>query len=513
MATVLEAQDPRTGEALFPVATTDPVLLREIVEKGRLAQKLFRTETLAQRSRRLERAARRLLERRHEGMTIVESEIGKVHADALFTEALGPLDAVRGWERVIKAAPAGAISLSPLAFPRKSARIELTPRGVVGVLAPWNFPIAGLYRSVIPALLTGNAVVVKPSEYSPRSSRWFLDVLAEELPSGVLQAVFGGPEVGAGLLEAGIDACVFTGSSAVGAKVEARAFELGIACSAEMGGNDAAIVLADADLNRTVAGIVHWALQNAGQACGAVEVVYADSRIAGDLAAKLSDACERLRPPVIPGGPGSLAPLALKKQLVLVQEHIADAVSKGARLLTGGDAVGQYLPPTVLADCTDAMRVIAEETFGPVIPVVAVDGPVDAIRRVNQGTYGLTASLWTADVERAESLAQELDVGVVTVNNHAFTGAIPDLPWSGRRASGRGLANSAWSLLTFTRPKAVAVDRGRGPDPFWVPFDDNLTRLGEILSDLQLNRLGGAIHLPSLLRRRMKTIKGFFGMK
>lgn len=115
-------------------------------------------------------------------------------------------------------------------------------------------------------------------------------------------------------------------------------------------------------------------------------------------------------------------------------------------------------------------------------------------------------------MERGESLAHELEVGVVTINNHAFTGAIPDLPWSGRRASGRGIANSAWSLLTFARPKAIAIDRGRNPDPFWVPFDDNLTRLGETLSELQLNRPLGALQLPTLLRRRMKTIKGFFGI-
>jgi len=513
MASALEAQDPRTGEALPLVPTTDASSVSQLVEKARAAQKAFQREGFAERRRRLERAARRLLERRAEGMAIVEAEIGKVHADALFTEALGPLDAVRGWVRVIEGAPAGTVSLNPLAFPRKSARIELLPRGVVGVLSPWNFPISGLYRSVIPALLTGNALVVKPSEYSPRSSRWFLETLAAELPENVLKIAYGGPEVGAALLESGIDACVFTGSSAVGARVEARAFELGIPCSAEMGGNDAAIVLEDADMERTVAGIVHWALQNAGQACGAIEVVYADSRVAADLAARLADACERLRPPVIVGGPGSLAPIALKKQLTLVEEHIRDAVERGARLLTGGTAEGQYMPPTVLADCTEEMRVVREETFGPVIPVVAVDGPADAIRRVNRGLYGLTASLWTRDIRRAENLADELDVGVVTINNHAFTGAIPDLPWSGRRSSGRGIANSAWSLLTFARPKAIAIDRNRGPEPFWVPFDDNLTELGETLSDLQLNRPGGALKLPMLLRRRMKTIKGFFGIK
>ena len=481
--------------------------------RARSAGRAFRDLGIEQRHKLLQKAARYLLEQRKEALAVVESELGKVRGDALFSEVLGPLDAVNAWAKVVARATPKKASLNPLAFPKKSARTELIPRGVVGVIAPWNFPMAGLYRSVFPALLLGNAVIVKPSEFSTESSRWFIEALAKMLPPHVLQGVYGGGQVGAALLESGIDACVFTGSSAVGARVEARAFELGIPCSAEMGGNDGAIVLADADLNRTTAGLVHWALENAGQACGAVEVVYADGRIATELAAKLADACGRLRPALVPGGPGSLARLAHPKQLDIVLRQLADAVAKGATVLSGGKSSGLYLEPTVLSDCNDEMEIVREETFGPVLPIVSVDGPADAIRRINAGRYGLTASIWSTDIERAERLATELDVGVVTINNHAFTGAIPELPWSGRRASGRGIAGSAWSLLTFARPKAIAIDRSGGPDPYWVPFDQDLIELGDLLADAQLGRLGRAIRIPILLSRRVETIKRFFGMK
>lgn len=511
MPEYLVGHDPRDASPLESVQISSALEIREAVEKARDAARSFRELSFDERYELLERGARRLLERRSAGVALAEKEIGKVHADALFTEGLGPLDAVKGWKRVISSSAQGKISLNPIAFPKKSARIDLEPRGVIGVIAPWNFPIAGLYRSVFPALLLGNAVVLKPSELAPRSTRWFHEQLREVLPPNVLQVVYGGGEVGRALLEAGIDGCVFTGSTRVGLTVEARAFELGIPCSAEMGGNDAAIVLDDADLNRTTAGLVHWALQNAGQACGAVEVVFADSRIAPELERRLADACSRLRPPVVKGGPGSVAPLVHERQLQIVLEHIDDARSKGANVLVGGTHDELLVAPTVLGNCTDEMRVVQEESFGPLIPVVAVDGPFDAIRRVNAGRYGLTASLWTEDLERANRLARELDVGVVTVNNHAFTGAIVDLPWSGRRGSGRGIANSAWSLLTFARPKTVVIDQNKNPEPFWVPFDDDLSDLGELLAELQLGHIGRAYKLPLLLRRRLQTVKKFFG--
>jgi len=504
--------DPRSGSRLDPVLISTLADVSLATARARAGQPAFAALSFDQRVRLLKKAARRMLAERRDCLAIVEQELGKVPADALFTEGLGPLDALSGWIRVITASPAGKISLNPLAFPKKSARVELEPRGVVGVIAPWNFPVAGLYRSVFPALLLGNAVVLKPSEHAPRSSAWFARMLQAELPESVVELVQGDGVVGAALVEADIDACVFTGSSVVGCKVERRCQERGIAVSAEMGGNDAAIVLSDADLPRTVAGITHWALQNAGQACGAIEVVYVDSRIAEALTARLVDAFQRLYAAPEPGLSGSLAPLAHQGQLDAIRAQIEDAKGKGAEVLCGGTSHGLYLSPTVLSGCTDDMQVVREETFGPVLPIVVVDGPADAVRRINAGRYGLTASIWTQDIERAEALARELSVGVVTINNHAFTGAIADLPWSGRKDSGRGIANSAWSLLTFARPKTIVVDHATGPEPFWVPFDEDLVELGHLLADAQRGRITRAFKIPLLLRKRVAHIKAFFGI-
>ncbi len=504
---------PLDLSALPPVAVSTADEVREAVQIARRAQRVWANRTLDDRVGAMRRAARRMLEQRAEILTLVKREAGKLDVDAMFTEALGPLDAVNGWASVVRGAVRQKVSLNPINFPRKRARIDLVPRGVIGVIAPWNFPVAGLYRSLVPALLTGNAVVLKPSEYTPKSSQWFADMLAAELPEGLVQVVHGGGETGRALLDASIDACVFTGSCRTGAKVRVRCAELGIPSSVEMGGNDAAIVLADCDLDRTVAGITQWALQNAGQACGAIEVVYVDERIADRFVRRLGDAWSRLRTGHGDFAEVDVSPLSNRAQLELVAAHVEDAKAKGATVVTGGARVepGLFYAPTVLDHCTDAMDVVKEETFGPVVAVVRVNGAAEAIQRVNDGRYGLGASLWTADVARAERLAERLEVGVVDVNNHAMTGAIAQLPWTGTRDTGFGVANSAWSLLTFCRPRSLLVDQNPGPDPYWLPFDPATFELGDILADAQIMRIGRAWRLPILLAQRASRIKRFFG--
>jgi acyl-CoA reductase-like NAD-dependent aldehyde dehydrogenase len=498
---------------LPPVRVSTEAEVREAVEASRRAARIWRSQPLDDRVAALERAAKTMLERRTELLQLVKREAGKLDVDALFTEALGPLDAVGGWARVVRQRLDRKVRLNPLSFPKKRARVKLVPRGVVGVIAPWNYPVAGLYRSLIPALMTGNGVVLKPSEHTPKSSQWFADRLAEALPEGLVQVVHGDGAVGEALLSSGIDACVFTGSCATGAKVRVRCAELGIPSSIEMGGNDPAIVLADCDLDRTVAGLTHWALHNAGQACGAIELAYVDERIADRLVSRLADAWRRIRVGEGDFAEVEVSPLSNRRQLEVVKAHVQDALDKGAELVVGGREAGTglFYEPTLLDRCTDAMDVVKDETFGPVLAIVRVDGAAEAIRRTNRSRYGLGASIWTTDLARAERLADRLDVGVVDVNNHAMTGAIPDLPWSGVRDTGFGVANSEWSLTTFCRPKSVLVDENAQPEPFWMPFDPNAFELGDILSDAQIGRVGRAWKLPLLLRKRMKRITSFFG--
>jgi acyl-CoA reductase-like NAD-dependent aldehyde dehydrogenase len=400
--------------------------------------------------------------------------------------------------------------MNPLAFPGKRGDSALVPRGVVGVIAPWNFPVAGLYRSIYPALLCGDAVVVKPSEYTPMTTRWLVDGLAAELPAGTIATVFGDGAQGAALIDAGIDACAFTGSPRSGRAVAVRCAERGIPASVEMGGKDCAIVLADCDRDRTVAGITHWALANVGQACGAIEVVLVEEHVADDFVGQLASAWTRLR--VGPTEYADISPLGNRRQLDVVTEQVADAVARGATVVCGGapTGTGLFYLPTILDHCTEEMKVVRDETFGPVLAVVRVDGAADAVRRVNRSRYGLGASIWTRDVARARKLAERMEVGVASINNHAFTGAVAALPWSGTRATGFGVANSVHALATFARPKAMVVDESAKPDPFWMPWDEDTFALGTVLSELQLRDLRHAWKLPVLAMRRVRTIREFY---
>ena len=502
---------PLTGAPRPQLVPASPEEIARAQQAARTAQPEWASRPFEERFAALERSAKAMLADRATVLALVKEEMGKHEAEGIFTEGLGPLDALSAWRGIVSKVASRPVRLNPLSFPNKRARTLLVPRGVVGVIAPWNFPVAGLYRSVFPALLTGNAVLLKPSEYTPRASTWMIDHLARELPVGVAQAVAGDGDVGRRLIESGIDACVFTGSAATGARVRVRCAELGIVASVEMGGKDAAIVLADCNLERTVAGVTQWALSNSGQACGAIEVAYIDERIADAFVERLRLAWGRLRT-----GPGvedvEVHPIGTARQLEVIEAHVADALAKGARLLCGGQRTGVGLgyPPTLLDRCTATMDVVREETFGPVLAVIRFRGVDEAVRAVNAAKYGLGASIWTHDIPRAERLAERLEVGVVDINNHAFTGAIPALPWSGTRATGHGIANSEWSLTTFCRPKVIAVDTGEGPEAFWMPFDRDMRELGELLAGAQIGRLLGAVKIPLLMRRRLAHIRSFF---
>lgn len=502
---------PIDRRALSPVATTPISSLSAMVLRSRNAQPGWAEMPIDERASALTRAAKRMLRDRDELVSMVRDEIGKTDAELIFNEALGPLDAVSGWAKIVRDAQGpNAVGLNPMSFPKKKATITLVPRGVIGVIAPWNFPVSGLYRSVLPALLTGNGLVLKPSEYSPRSSAWFLEQIARELPAGLASVAMGDGAVGGALIESGIDACVFTGSVKTGKAVRVRCAEQGIPSSIEMGGKDAAIVLADADLDRAVAGITQWALNNAGQACGAIEIAYVDRHIADAFVERIGRAFRKLR---TGGGDADVAPLANERQLTIVESHVKDALAKGASLVCGG-ARGEhgftYLP-TVLDRCSPDMDVVRDETFGPVLAIVRIDGAADGIHHVNRSRYGLGASIWTSDTHRAQRIAEKLDVGVVTINNHAFTGAIPSLPWSGTRDTGFGVANSEHALSTYTRPKTTVIDDAGSPDFFWLPYDKTLVEIGHLLADAQIGKVLRAWKLPFLMRDRVSRIKDFFG--
>lgn len=345
-------------------------------------------------------------------------------------------------------------------------RVRHRPVGVVGVIGPWNVPLDLTIGDALPALVAGNAVVVKPAEETPFSALAGAELLYEAgLPRDVLQVVTGtGEETGAALVDA-VDYVLFTGGSETGRRIGRRAGERGIGHTLELGGKNPMIVLADADLDATLEGMVQGCFGHAGQVCLAPERLYVEEAIYDAFVEAFVERTERLSL----GGPFDysveVGPLISEAHLEKVTSHVDDAVAKGATVLTGGRARPDIGPtvyePTVLGDVTPEMAVYAEETFGPVVAVYRVSSDEEAVDRANDTTHGLNASVWTSDRRRGASLARRLDAGTVTIND-AYTVGYTSLaaPMGGTNQSGVGRRHGPEGLTTFTVTQTVARNRG-----------------------------------------------------
>jgi acyl-CoA reductase-like NAD-dependent aldehyde dehydrogenase len=503
--------NPADGSPLPPLAWTPVAAVAAAISTARAAQPAWAAWARREREDALRRVARQILERRGEIAALIAQETGRTATDAIASEIVFVAENVEAAIRVCTRATAPErIKVSRLDFPGKRVSVEAVPRGVIGVIAPWNYPLANFYKSLWPALLSGNAVVMKPSEFTPRTGAWLAEVLREHVPADCVQVVQGAGDVGAALLP-GVDGLVFTGSLATGRRVAGRAAELLERRSVELGGKDAAIVLADCNFERTVAAIVHWSLHNAGQDCASVERVYVEDAIADRFVAAVATATAKVRVAPQPDGHAEIGPLQTEAQLHLVTAHVADAVARGARLLVGGKAPGAGLgfEPTVLDGCTPEMQVMREETFGPIVAIQRVKDAEEALRLANDSGYGLTGSVWTKDAAKGEALARRLEVGVAMVNNHAFTGTMPETPWSGIRGSGSGVAMSGHAYGTFVRRRTLMIDTNTGPDAWWFPANADLDVFMDAAARKGLGSIAALWTLLPLLGKRAKAIRAF----
>jgi betaine-aldehyde dehydrogenase len=357
----------------------------------------------------------------------------------------------------------------------KRLRTVWRPHQLVGVITPWNFPLAGPMLDAIPALVAGCAVLTKPSETTPLAWAEVVRAWQEDLGApGVLACVTGRGATGAAVVDV-VDYVQFTGSTATGRKIAQRAGERLIPCSLELGGKDPMIVLADCDLRRTVNGAAWGGLFNAGQVCVSVERIYVEAPIYEEFVARLvarvkelSQGYDEQRRDIDVGA------LATEEQLAIVERHVAEALEGGARALTGGrrGAEGLFFEPTVLVDVDHSMSCMREETFGPTLPVMKVRDAEEAIRLANDSPYGLSASVWTGDRGRAEQIARRLDAGAVNINGVIVNLFNFPLPHGGWKESGIGARlGGTQGIRKFCRPQAIVSDRIElSSEPFWYPY-------------------------------------------
>jgi len=493
----LRLASPATLEPIDEIEVADADDVRAALEVARKAQPAWAALPVAERAGVMRRALELLLERMDAHLEVVQRESGKPRTDALMIEMFAACDALAHFARRAEA------MLRPRHVPlhgvlrlTKKLRIVYRPLGVVGVISPWNGPFILSLNPTVQALLAGNAVLLKPSEVTPRSGELVGRLLTEAgLPEGLVQVLLGDGETGAALVEAGCDKISFTGSVATGRRVaEACARQL-LPCTLELGGKDPMIVRADADLDRAAGGAVAGAFFNAGQVCFSTERVYVADAVADAFLERVVARTKALRQ----GSDGEfdVGPMIWPRQLEIVERQVADAVGKGARVLTGGrrnpELAGLFYEPTVLTDLTPDMAILREETFGPVLPVVRVRDDEEALRLANDTRYGLGATVWTRDAARGAELATRIDSGSVCVNDMTMTYGAFEAPFGGRKESGIGQVNGPDALRGYCYAQSVLTDRFGGRQtashyPYSAARDAGMQRFMRLLFGTRLGR-------------------------
>jgi succinate-semialdehyde dehydrogenase/glutarate-semialdehyde dehydrogenase len=370
-------------------------------------------------------------------------------------------------------------------FRNKKSSVRCFPLGVVGIISPWNYPFSIPIGEVVMGLMAGNAVLLKPSEYTPLVGLWIGELFrAAGLPAGILQVLTGDGTTGAALVESAIDKIFFTGSIRTGRKIAEIAAHRLMPVVLELGGKDAMIVCADAPFERTVNGALWGAFTNCGQTCASVERLYVVESIAERFINAVVEKTKTLR--VGSEGTVDIGPLNNARQLEIVAEQVNDAIAKGARALTGGGRIerlpGYFFEPTVLVNVNNSMRLMQEETFGPVLPIVVVKDEAEAIREANHSNYGLLASVWTKDTNRGKALAAQVEAGTIIINDVIYTHGAAETPWFGVKESGLGITHSKHGLREFVRMKHINWDMmPMKTNLWWFPYSAKQERALKLL--------------------------------
>jgi acyl-CoA reductase-like NAD-dependent aldehyde dehydrogenase len=504
--------NPATGETLREFDCADEAEVCSAVARARDAQPTWESLGVRRRIALLKNFQRLLHERKSAIAKLITREAGKPYVEALTTEVLLVLDAVRfhvrNAEKFLGDEP---VQHGNLAMKQKAGRIIREPHGVIGIISPWNYPFSIPATESLAALVAGNAVIVKPSEFTSLVALALADLLHDAgVPKDIVQVLPGDGTTGAALLSSHIHKLVFTGSVSTGKRIARTAAERLLPVILELGGKDPMLVLEDADIDVASSGAVWGAFMNAGQACLSVERCYVHQKVYESFL----DACVQKTKQLHVGNgmdPATdIGPMIHERQIQIVEQQVEGARTRGARILTGGARLCEVGPnfyaPTVLADVTHQMQIMREETFGPVLPIMPFESDDEAVRLANDSEFGLAASIWTRNRMRGEALARRIHAGTVMVNDALSCYGISEAPHGGVKASGTGRTHGRFGLDEMVRLKYVASDRlPRMKKVWWYRYGENFAAQMEGMLDAQFargpaTRLRGALRSMGLLR-------------
>jgi acyl-CoA reductase-like NAD-dependent aldehyde dehydrogenase len=495
----IDVHRPADGSIIRQVPVDSPERVAEVVARVRASQAEWESIGVSGRRRWLDRLRDWMIENESRLADVMQEETGKVRAEA---EQEAPfLCGTINYYGQHAAEFLAEESPTPHILPLKVKRLRIVyrPYPVVGIISPWNFPMILAFDDAIPALLAGAAVVIKPSEFTPLAVMEVVRGWKEDIGGpDVLDVVNGLGETGGALVDE-VDYVQFTGSDRTGKVVMKRAADTLTPVSLELGGKDPLIVLRDADLERAVNATASGGLANSGQICISVERVYVEEPVYDEFVARLTDAVGKLRQGIDGHSHGSdIGAMATPAQTDVVADHVEDARSKGARVLTGGrrkDGPGDWYEPTVIADVDHSMKVMTDETFGPVIPVMKVRDADEAVRMANDSRYGLSASVFTGTVSEGEAIARRIEAGAVNVNDVLTNYFAMGVPMGGWKDSGIGFRHASYGMKKFVRPESIVIPRIKQGkrDPLWFPYTSMRRKL--------VNRVNRMINARGLRNR------------
>ena len=480
----LQSFNPATGAALGAVSVTAPEDVPGVVASIAQVQPFWAQLTLRDRARYLERAAQVLIDESDEIRDLIVAEQGKPRNEAFAMEVLPTIDALqwiaREGQRILADE---TVAMPQLFLKTKHSAFTYEPLGVIGVISPWNYPWSIPFGEVALALMAGNGVVLKPASLTPLIGERIARVFERAgVPEGLIRVVHG-PGTGAAVVASDVGKVFFTGSVDTGRGVGEECARRLKGSVLELGGKDPMIVLEDAKLEHAVAGALWGGFANAGQTCSGIERVYVMRGVAERFIAEVVAGARALRV----GDPMSwnteIGPMVSREQFDIVRELVDDAVAAGATLHCGGplsqapDGLsGDFYAPAVLTGVTHQMRIMREEIFGPVLPIITVDSEDEALALANDSAFGLGASVWTADRSKGERVARELQAGMVWINDHMFSHGACQCAWGGVKESGLGRTHSKFGLYECVNVKLRVWEPSAIRNPWWHPYDETLGR-------------------------------------
>jgi acyl-CoA reductase-like NAD-dependent aldehyde dehydrogenase len=478
-----EVRNPADGSLITSVEIDSPERVAQAVARARAAQPEWEALGVSGRRRWLDRLRDWMIANHDRLADVMQEETGKVRAEAELEAPFlcGTINYYTEHAGEFLAEETPAPHILPLKV--KRLRVVYRPYPVVGVISPWNYPLLLAFDDAIPALVAGCAVIIKPSEFTPLTTLELVRAWKEEIGGpDVLDVVNGVGETGGALVDE-VDFVQFTGSDRTGKVVMKRAADTLTPVSLELGGKDPLIVLRDADLERAVNATTTGALANTGQICMAIERVYVEEPIYDEFVERLAEKVGKLRQGTDGRSFGAdLGAMTTPAQAEIVADHVEDARHKGARVLTGGKRMerpGDWYEPTVIADADHSMKVMTDETFGPVIPVMKVADADEAVRMANDSRYGLSASVFAGSSREGEQIARRIEAGAVNVNDVLTTYFALGVPMGGWKESGIGFRHASYGIKKFVRPESIVsprVKQGKS-DPLWFPYTQRKRRM------------------------------------